>query len=52
MQALGSATDQQMPEVRYYLAYARSMTGDTHGALQLTDGLGSRRGGEEWPRIS
>jgi hypothetical protein len=36
-----------MPEILYYLAYARSMTGDEEEALKLTDDL-RLTGAEEW----
>ena len=47
MQALGAATTQEMPEVRYYLACARSMSGDTRGALKLIEGLDAPAA-EDW----
>lgn len=45
--ALAAATEDELPEVRYYLAYAQSMTGDTPAALKLTDDL-EPAGDEEW----
>ena len=45
--ALDPAAGEDAAEVRYYLAYARSMTGDTPAALDLTDGL-QPRGSEPW----
>ncbi len=37
--ASGSASDDKTPEIRYYLACARSLSGDTHGALKLIEDL-------------
>ncbi len=48
-QALDSAAGEEAVEVRSYLAYAHSMTGDTPAALELTDGL-QPGGSEEWAK--
>jgi hypothetical protein len=51
MIALGAATDAEGPEVRYYLACARSLSGDTRGALKLVQDLAAPSGpaaGSPW----
>lgn len=39
MAALGTASETEAPEARYYLACARSLSGDTRGALKLVEDL-------------
>ncbi|HVO39986.1 MAG TPA: hypothetical protein VMV03_13230 [Spirochaetia bacterium] len=49
--ALGTASEAESPEVRYYLACARSLSGDTHGALKLVRSLPAPTGpsaGSPW----
>ena len=48
-QALDAAAGEEAAEVRSYLAYAHSMTGDTSAALEVTDGL-QPAGSEEWAK--
>ena len=48
-QALDAAAGEEAAEVRSYLAYAHSMTGDTSAALEVTDGL-QPGGSEEWAK--
>jgi hypothetical protein len=51
MAALGTASEMEAPEVRYYLACARSLSGDTRGALKLVQDLAAPSGpaaGSPW----
>jgi tetratricopeptide (TPR) repeat protein len=47
LQALDAATEQELPQVRYYLAYAYSLDGDTRAALKYATDLQPSRG-DEW----
>lgn len=47
LQAVDEATDDELPQVHYYLAYAYSLTGDTHTALKYAADLEPRRA-DDW----
>ncbi len=47
LQALDAATEQESPQVRYYLAYAYSLNGDTRAALKYAADL-QPSSADEW----